>query len=141
MKKTKLSYDAEIKRNEILFRTLDHYVAANCELFQAVIAADMEDRILVRKMFVSVDEVEAHDKNLPIFHIREKDTDFGFNATLDLSTEDESTIQDSADAIWHCARYPDQYCWVSVAISVHNNKFNCATIFAVSPNVCKSSTG
>ena len=132
LEQTKLSYDAEIKRNEILFRSFDHYVAANCELFRAVLPIDKVERVIVRHMFVSVDEVDTHDKNFPIFHLHEKGTDFAIKATLDLSCEDESTIQDSADTIWHCARYPDQYCWVSVAISVHNDKINCATIFAVS---------
>lgn len=80
---------------------------------------------------LTVDELDAHDKENPTIVVHDKDSPLAFRATLALNPDDYSDFDKVLDMVWDSARFPERYFWAEVSFTKRREKILSASISAV----------
>lgn len=80
---------------------------------------------------ITVDELDARDKENPTLVVHDKESDLVFKASLDLNPDDYSDYDKALDIVWNSARFADKYFWAEVTFTRRREKIVSASISAI----------
>lgn len=80
---------------------------------------------------ITVDELDARDKDNPTLIVHEKNSNTTFKALLALNPDDYSDYDNILDIVWNSARFSDKYFWAEVTFTKRRDKIISASISSV----------
>ena len=80
---------------------------------------------------VTVDELDARNKDCPTLIVRDKNSSMSFKAELALNPDDYSDYDKILDVVWDSARFPDRYFWAEITFTKRRDKIISASISAI----------